>query len=146
MPRPEGRPDQDPGPCGRVIVTMKGAIVSDYRVDPDRVIGVLAGVDDAGAGISQAIDDMDSLVVEGQSLVVDGRRTLASAWSDLLDERRYVPGKLAHIVASAASSVSEATTAVVTGDVDMSVTTAEAESRAMDEWGIDSSVSYGQGY
>lgn len=125
---------------------MKGAIVRDYRVDPDRVIGVLAGVDDAGAGISQAIDDMDSLALEGQTLVVDGRRTLASAWSDLLDERRHVPGKLAHIVAAAASSVSEATTAVVTGDVDMSVTTAEAESRAMDEWGIDSLVAYGQGY
>lgn len=125
---------------------MKGAIVSDYRVDPDRVIGVLAGVDDAGAGIAQAIDDMDALALEGLSLTVDGRHSLASAWSDLLDERRYVPGKLAHVVAAAASAVSEATTAVVTGDVDMSVTTAEAESRALDEWGIDSSVSYGQGY
>lgn len=125
---------------------MKGAIVSDYRVDPDRVIGVLAGVDDAGAGIAQAITDMEDLALEGQSLVADGRRTLASAWGDLLDERRYVPGKLAHVVAAAASAVSEATTAVVTGDVDMSVTTAEAESRAMDEWGIDSLVAYGQGY
>ncbi|MFS0793908.1 hypothetical protein [Microbacterium sp. 1P10AE] len=120
--------------------------MSDYRVDPDRVIGVLAGVDDAGAGIAQAIDDMDALALEGLSLTVDGRHSLASAWSDLLDERRYVPGKLAHVVAGAASAVSEATTAVVTGDVDMSVTTAEAESRALDEWGIDSSVSYGQGY
>jgi hypothetical protein len=125
---------------------MKVAIVSDYRVDPDRVIGVLAGVDDAGAGIAQAIDDMDALALEGLSLTVDGRHSLASAWSDLLDERRYVPGKLAHVVAAAASAVSEATTAVVSGDVDMSVTTAEAESRALDEWGIDSSVSYGQGY
>ena len=53
---------------------------------------------------------------------------------------------LAHVVAAAASAVGEATTAVVTGDVDMSVSTAEAESRALDEWGIDSSVSYGQGY
>lgn len=125
---------------------MKGAIVSDYRVDPDRVIGVLAGVDDAGAGIAQAIIDMENLALEGQSLVTDGRRTLASAWSDLLDERRYVPGTLAHVVAAAASAVSEATNAVVAGDVDMSVSTAEAESRALDEWGIDSSVSYAQGY
>lgn len=125
---------------------MKGAIVSDYRVDPDRVIGVLAGVDDAGAGIAQAIIDMENLALEGQSLVTDGRRTLGSAWSDLLDERRYVPGTLAHVVAAAASAVSEATNAVVAGDVDMSVSTAEAESRALDEWGIDSSVSYAQGY
>lgn len=66
---------------------MKGAIVEDYRVDPDRVIGVLASVDDAGAGIARAITDMDDLAMDGQSLVVDGRRTLASAWGDLLDER-----------------------------------------------------------
>ncbi|MDI9890392.1 hypothetical protein [Microbacterium sp. IEGM 1404] len=125
---------------------MKGAIVGDYRVDPDRVIGVLAGVDDAGAGIARAIDETETLALEGLNLVVDGRRTLASAWSDFLDERRYVPGKLANIVAASASAVSEATTAVVTGDVDMSFTTAEAESRAVDEWGIDSSVSYGRGY
>lgn len=51
---------------------MKGAIVEDYRVDPDRVIGVLASVDDAGAGIARAITDMDDLAMDGQSLVVDG--------------------------------------------------------------------------
>ncbi|WP_278101664.1 DUF6507 family protein [Microbacterium proteolyticum] len=125
---------------------MKGAIVEDYRVDPDRVIGVLASVDDAGAGIARAITDMDDLAMDGHSLVVDGRRTLASAWGDLLEERRSVPGKLAHTVAAAAAGVVEATTAVVAGDLDMSVSSREAESRALDEWGIDSPLAYGQAY
>ncbi|WP_230007813.1 DUF6507 family protein [Microbacterium sp. Bi128] len=120
--------------------------MSDYRVDPDRVIGVLAGADDAGAGIARAITDIEDLAMDGQSLMADGRRTLASAWGDLLEERRSVPGKLAHTVAAAASAVSEATTAVVTGDLDMSVSSREAEARALDQWGIDSPLAYGQAY
>jgi len=121
---------------------MRGAIVGDYRVDPDRVIGVLAGVDDGGAGIADAIAEIDALASDGALLSVDGRRALSAAWSDFLEERRLVPGKLAYAVAAAASAVSEATTAVVTGDVEMSVTAGEAESRAWGEWGIDSPDAY----
>ncbi|KTR94348.1 hypothetical protein NS220_09390 [Microbacterium testaceum] len=125
--------------------SMRGAIVGDYRVDPDRVIGVLASVDDAGAGIADAISGIDALALEGGSLSVDGRRTLSAAWGDFLEERRLVPGKLAHIVASSATAVTEATTAVVAGDVEMSVTAGEAESRALDDWGIDSLDAYTSG-
>jgi len=121
---------------------MRGAIVGDYRVDPDRVIGVLASVDDAGAGIADAITDIDALALEGDSLSVDGRRALLAAWGEFLEERRFVPGKLAHIVAASATAVTDATTAVVTGDVEMSVTAGEAESRALDDWGIDSLDAY----
>ena len=49
-------------------------------------------------------------------------------------------------VAAAAAGVVEATTAVVAGDLDMSVSSREAESRALDEWGIDSPLAYGQAY
>jgi hypothetical protein len=127
---------------GRMVPSMRGAIVGDYRVDPDRVIGVLASVDDAGVGIATAITDIDALSLEGSSLSADGRRTLSAAWGEFLEERRLVPGKLAYIVAASATAVTEATAAVVTGDVEMSVTAGEAESRALDDWGIDSLDAY----
>ncbi|MEX0151662.1 MULTISPECIES: hypothetical protein [Microbacterium] len=108
--------------------------MSHYRVDPDRVIGVLAGVDDAGAEMAPAISGMTDAALDGEGLVVDGRRTLLAGWWAFLEERRSVPGRLARVVAAAASAVSAATVAIVTGDVDMGVSAAEAETRALTEW------------
>lgn len=115
--------------------------MSTYRVDPDRVIGVLAGVDDAGAELTTAIAGMNDAAVDGAHLVVDGRRTLFAGWWGFLEERRSVPGRLARAVASAAAAVNAATVAVVTGDVNMMLSTRDAEARAQDEWGFPSAWS-----
>ncbi|MBM3716201.1 MAG: hypothetical protein FJW64_10820 [Actinobacteria bacterium] len=108
--------------------------MSHYRVDPDRVIGVLAGVDDVGAEMAPAISGMTDAALDGDGLVVDGRRTLLAGWWAFLEDRRSVPGRLARVVAAAASAVSTATAAIVSGDVDMAVNATDAETRAVREW------------
>lgn len=116
-----------------------------WSVDPDRVVGVLAGVDDNGSGLASALKQADELAFSASSLSVDGRTTLSNAWAAFIDERRMVPGKLMHVLASSARSVSEATVAVVAGDAEMESNARTAEERALTEWGIESMDAYGGG-
>ncbi|MDW4574012.1 hypothetical protein R8Z57_14625 [Microbacterium sp. M3] len=120
-------------------------MTDSWSVDPDRVIGVLAGVDDEGVELAEAAAAMDRLAASGATLSVDGRTTLSQAWEAFLDERRLVPGKLMHTLAMSAQALTEATTAVVAGDARMMSDGRDAEARALDEWGIDSPNAYGGG-
>lgn len=114
-----------------------------WRVDPDRVVGVLAGVDEEGARLGQLIADAEALAFEGgSSLVVDGRTALAQAWEAFLDDRRLVPGKLIHAVTTCSAAVSEATVAVVAGDAEMAANGGVAAQYALREWDIDSVHAY----
>jgi len=120
-------------------------VTDGWSVDPDRVMGVLAGVDDAGASLEGAGKAMDELSFSASSLSVDGRTMVSNAWASFVGERRLVPGKLMHVLASSARSVTEATVAVVAGDAEMETNAATAEERARVEWGIESDVAYGGG-
>ena len=116
-----------------------------WSVDPDRVVGVLAGVDDEGVQLAAAAASLDEAVYAGGGLSADGRTVLSNAWQAFLDERRLVPGQLMHVLAASAQSVTEATVAVVTGDERMASDSRTAEATALDEWGIDSAAAYGDG-
>lgn len=116
-----------------------------WRVDPDRVVGVLAGIDDDGVELARSVGRVEELLYSRSSLSVDGRTALANAWSAFIDERRLVPGTLMHVLASSAQALTEATVAVVAGDEQMASDGREATARALDEWGIDSATAYGEG-
>jgi hypothetical protein len=117
--------------------------MSGWRVDPDRVVGILAGVDDEGARLAQAVTDTDALAWNhAATLSVDGRTAVLHAWQAFFDDRRLVPGKLIHVVTRAASAVTEATTAVVAGDETMAGDSRRAEEYALENWGIDSPWAY----
>lgn len=117
-----------------------------WRVDPDLVVGILAGIDDEGVDLALAAVSMNELAFEGGAgLKVDGRTTLANAWNAFLDDRRLVPGKLIHVLSSSAQSVTDATVSIVTGDEQMAGDGRDAETYALAEWGIDSSDAYGNG-
>lgn len=65
------------------------AAVSGWRVDPARVPGVLAGVDEDGARLEQVVDATDEMVSNGlSSPQLDRGTAVASAWQDFFDERR----------------------------------------------------------
>ena len=114
----------------------------DWNVDPDGVLGVLAGVDDQGPAFQSAHDDFDGLSSSGGSLVVDGRDVLAQAWETFASDRRLVPGKLMHAVRSAAGAVSAATIAIVAGDDEMAEDQYAAGQYAEQEWGIAPAAAY----
>lgn len=121
--------------------------MSGWRVDPDRVIGILAGIDDEGVHLEQAVTDTDALAWENDAaLSVDGRTRLLHAWQAFFDDRRLVPGKLIHVVTRSASAVTGATTAVVAGDDTMAGDTRQSEQHALDSWGIDSVLAYQDGW
>lgn len=120
-----------------------------WSVDPDRVVGVLAGIDDEGTELARAAASIDELVYARATLSVDGRTALSNAWGAFLEERRLVPGTLMHTLAASAAALTEATVAVVAGDEQMAAdgraASVAAEATALDEWGIDSPDAYGNG-
>lgn len=106
-----------------------------WRVDPDGVAGVLAGVDDTASRFEKSRDEIEKAAFEGGgTLVADGRRSLASAWEAFLEERRLVPGKIMYAVNTAARAVEEATVVVVTGDEQMERDLQASESMALPDW------------
>ena len=113
-----------------------------WSVDPDRVAGVLAGIDDEGVHLATAAASLDEAVYAGAGLSADGRTVLSNAWQAFLDERRLVPGQLMHVLAASAQSVTEATVARWTKKASDG---RAAEATALDEWGIDSAAAYGNG-
>jgi hypothetical protein len=120
--------------------------MSGWRVDPDRVIGVLADIDDDGADLAQAGTDVQNLAWEGGAgLKADGRTTVANAWTAFLEDRSLVPGKLTHVLSSAAAAVTEATVSVVSGDEEMAGNGRDAEALALERWGIEPPAAYQSG-
>ena len=117
--------------------------MSTWGVDPDRVVGILAGVDVEGETLCRAFRDMDTLSSESTSgLAPDGRTSVESAWKDFLSERHRVPGILLRALSRAAGSLTKATDAVVTGDEQMATTMRSTEVNAFERWGIDSADAY----
>ena len=91
-----------------------------WRVDPDGVAGVLAGVDDTASKFEKSRAEIEQAAFEGGgTLVADGRTVLSSAWEVFLEDRRLVPGKIMYAINAAAGAVSDATVAVVAGDEQM---------------------------
>jgi hypothetical protein len=74
-------------------------------------------------------------------LVADGRTVLKTAWTTFIEDRASVPGRIMHEVAAAASAVSAATTALVSGDEQMSLDTRAAQQRS-ESWGIAPAEAY----
>lgn len=117
--------------------------MAGWSVDPDRVVGVLSAIDGDGGNLTLAVAEADSLIWDGgPQLQADGRTTLSNAWNYFLENRRDVPGKLIHVISSSAEAVTAATTAVVSGDEQMSSSAREAEAFALEEWGIDEVWAY----
>lgn len=108
-----------------------------WRVDPDGVAGVLAGVDDTASRFEKSRDEIEEAAFEGgETLIADGRTALSSAWEVFLEDRRLVPGKIMYAINAAAGAVSEATVSVVAGDEQMAGEMRAAAQRAEDAWGI----------
>ncbi|MFS0854576.1 DUF6507 family protein [Microbacterium sp. 179-I 3D4 NHS] len=116
--------------------------MDEWSVDTAGVLGVLAGVDSAGADFESAHEKIVEAAESGAALSVDGRRTLSDAWAAFLELRSLVPGKVMHVAASAAASLGEASAAVVAGD-DQMAADSDAARRAAEEWGIGSPEAYG---
>lgn len=114
----------------------------DWRVDPDGVVGVLAGVDDQGAAFEAVHEEVAALAADSAALTVDGRDVLASAWNSFFSERSLVPGKLMYAINGAAGAVGAATVAVITGDDEMSEDQYAAAQHAEDAWGIAAPAAY----
>jgi hypothetical protein len=99
----------------------------DYRVDPDGVLGLLAGVDALGGEFETAYREIDSAAADGPAtLTIDGRTAVANAWRTFMEERRIVPGAVMYSISSSAQAVSEATVAIVAGDEQMAAATVAA--------------------
>lgn len=110
--------------------------MTEWRVDPDGVLGVLAGVDDTAAGFETCRREIEDAAFHGgATLITDGRTALSSAWESFLDDRRLVPGKIMYAINAAAAAVGEATVAVVTGDEQMASDTTSRRAQA-ESWGI----------
>ncbi|MFK0403250.1 DUF6507 family protein [Microbacterium sp. NPDC090225] len=108
-----------------------------WRVDPDGVAGVLAGVDDTASRFEKSRDEIEEAAFEGaETLIADGRTALSSAWEVFLEDRRLVPGKIMYAINAAAGAVSDATVAVITGDEQMAGEMRTAAQQAEDAWGI----------
>ncbi|MBQ3358769.1 MAG: hypothetical protein IJG47_07705 [Microbacterium sp.] len=96
--------------------------MSEYRVDPDGVLGVLAGLDDLESEFESAHRDIDTAATDGPSaLTVDGRKVLARAWETFMEQRQRVPGKVMHVINTSAQAVSNATLEIVSGDEQMAM-------------------------
>jgi len=117
--------------------------MSSWRVDPDCVLGVLAVVDEHGQTIETEQSNLNDIAFSGGgSLTAGGRTSMATAWTEFLERRRLVPGKLMYVMQGRISAVSEASIAVVMGDVEMSDNARDRESVAFDEWGIGPAYEY----
>lgn len=116
--------------------------MSQWRVDPDGVLGVLAGIDDLGPDFESAHNGISEAASAASTLSVDGRTVLSSAWETFMESRSLVPGKIMHEVGAAASGVGAATTAIIAGDEEMAADTQAAQSRAEDAWGIALPAAY----
>lgn len=111
--------------------------MAEWRVDPDGVLGVLAGVDEQGLELVSAHDALDAAAADGGStLSIDGRTTLSQAWDEFMSSRRLIPGKLMYVLKNSSAAVSDATVAVVTGDDQMSDDLSSAQQHAQDAWNI----------
>ncbi|MGO2750184.1 MAG: DUF6507 family protein [Pseudoclavibacter sp.] len=110
--------------------------MAEWRVDPDGVMGVLAGLDELGASFEAASTAAADAASGSSSLVVDARPVMSEAWSSFMTERSTVPGKVMFSVCDAAQSLAEATSAVVAGAELMSAETTAASAHAFDAWGI----------
>lgn len=92
----------------------------DYRVDPDGVLGMLAGLDTLGGDFESAHREIDSAAAEGPAaLTVDGRTAVANAWRTFMEDRRIVPGAVMYSISASAKAVGDATVVIVTGDEQM---------------------------
>lgn len=117
--------------------------MSEYRVDADGVLGILAGLDDLGDEFEKAARDIDEVADDGATaLAVDDRTVMSRAWTAFMDERRSVPGKIIHTINVSSQAVSEATLAIVAGDEQMATDTEAAQDHAEDAWGIAPSLAY----
>lgn len=91
-----------------------------YRVDPDGVLGLVAGLDDLGADFESAYRGIDDAATSGpSSLTVEGRMVVAKAWRTFMEDRRVVPGAVMYSISSSAQAVGDATVAIVAGDEQM---------------------------
>ena len=115
--------------------------MTHWRVDPDGVVGVLAGVDELGPEFESAQTSITDAAGAASALSVDGRTTLSNAWVSFMHSRALVPGKILHSVSDAASRLSRATVAITTGDDEMTTTT-QAAQHAQDAWGLDIAGAY----
>lgn len=110
--------------------------MTEWRVDPDGVLGVLGGVDDTASGFEKCRKEIEDATFHGgQALVADGRTGLSSAWESFMDDRRLVPGKIMYAINAAAGAVGAATVAIVTGDEQMASDTSSRRQQA-ESWGI----------
>lgn len=117
--------------------------MSEYRVDADGVLGILAGLDDLGDEFEKAVRDIDEVADDGTTaLAIDDRTVMSRAWTAFMDERRSVPGKVIHTINVSSQAVSEATLAIVAGDEQMATDTEAAQEHAEDAWGIAPSLAY----
>ncbi|KJQ53397.1 DUF6507 family protein [Microbacterium sp. SA39] len=111
--------------------------MSEWRVDPDGVAGVLAGIDDLGLDFEKVHSEIDDAASAGESVLsIDGRTALSHAWSSFMSDRRLVPGKVMYAISAAAQGVGAATVAIIAGDVEMAGNVEAAERYAEDAWGI----------
>ncbi|MFJ2368107.1 hypothetical protein [Microbacterium sp. NPDC087665] len=117
--------------------------MSEYRVDADGVLGILAGLDDLGGEFEKAVRDIDEVADDGTTaLAIDDRTVMSRAWTAFMDERRSVPGKVIHTINVSSHAVSEATLAIVAGDEQIATDTEAAQDHAEDAWGIAPSLAY----
>lgn len=117
--------------------------MSEYRVDADGVLGILAGLDDLGDEFEKAVRDIDEVADDGTTaLAIDDRTVMSRAWTAFMDERRSVPGKVIHTINVSSQAVSDATLAIVAGDEQMATDTEAAQEHAEDAWGIAPSLAY----
>ena len=111
--------------------------MEEWDVDPDGVLGVLAGLDQLGPAFESAQTEATALRGDGTAaLSADGRTVVSDAWARLMDRRALVPGKLMFVLSRASAGVGDATVEIVLGDEEMARTAAEAERHAEDSWGI----------
>lgn len=116
--------------------------MGEWRVDPDGVMGVVAGLDELGPAFEASLTATQDAGSCASLLSIDGRTTLSDEWASFMAERSSVPGKVMFAVCDAARSLGEAVSAVVAGAEDMSANSDAASARAYDEWNIASPSAY----
>ncbi|MGN7966204.1 MULTISPECIES: DUF6507 family protein [Microbacterium] len=109
--------------------------MGQWSVDAEGVLGVVTGVDTAGPDCEKAHRDITDAADSGATLSVGGRTVLSAAWETFIEDRALVPGKIMHTIAAAAGALSEATSALVAGDEQMSLDINAAQ-RTAESWGI----------
>lgn len=119
--------------------------MSEWRVAPDGVLGVLAGLDDLGPDFESVHTGIRDAALAAPTLSVDGRTLLSNAWDAFMESRSLVPGKIMYTIGAAAAGVGAATTALIAGDEEMSADTQAAQARAETEWGIAVAAAYSTG-